>query len=93
MKSNKACKVDCDAIGIRCRLQSSSLYQSPAHPRKPLALTTPLNWHIDDFKPSEITVRLEVKEVMNLDFRPDKFVGWFVEIFPKHRFHAVALAE
>jgi 8-oxo-dGTP diphosphatase len=48
--------------------------------------------HIDDFEPAETAVVREVKEETNLDFAPDQFVGWFEEIFPEHRFHAVALA-
>jgi 8-oxo-dGTP diphosphatase len=48
--------------------------------------------HIDDFETAETAVVREVKEETNLDFAPEKFVGWFEEIFPEHRFHAVALA-
>jgi 8-oxo-dGTP diphosphatase len=48
--------------------------------------------HIEDFEPAEITVRREAKEEANFDFAPKRFVGWFEEILPKHRFHAVALA-
>ncbi|WP_170181118.1 NUDIX hydrolase [Chlorobaculum thiosulfatiphilum] len=48
--------------------------------------------HVEDFEPAETAVRREVKEETGLDFAPEKFVGWFEEIFPEHRFHAVALA-
>ena len=48
--------------------------------------------HVEDFEPAEKAVRREVKEETNLDFTPERFVGWFEEIFPEHRFHAVALA-
>ena len=48
--------------------------------------------HVEDFEPAELAVVREVKEETNLDFAPERFVGWFEEIFPEHRFHAVALA-
>ncbi len=48
--------------------------------------------HIEDFEAAETAVVREVKEETNLDFAPEQFVGWFEEIFPEHRFHAVALA-
>lgn len=48
--------------------------------------------HIDDYEPVEQAVVREVKEETSLDFAPDRFVGWFEEIFPEHNFHAVALA-
>ncbi len=75
----------------------------PAGDRRTILLTrrnvNPFNglWclpggHVEDFEPAEQAVRREVKEETNLDFAPDQFVGWFEEIFPEHRFHAVALA-
>jgi 8-oxo-dGTP diphosphatase len=75
----------------------------PAGDRRTILLTrrnvNPFNglWclpggHIEDFEPAETAVRREVKEETGLDFAPDTFVGWFEEIFPEHRFHAVALA-
>ena len=48
--------------------------------------------HIDDFEAAETAAVREVKEETNLDFAQERFVGWFEEIFPEHRFHAVALA-
>ena len=48
--------------------------------------------HIEDFETAEQAVVREVKEETNLDFALERFVGWFEEIFPEHRFHAVALA-
>ena len=48
--------------------------------------------HIDDFEPVESAVRREVLEETGLDFEPSEFIGWFDEIFPEHRFHAVVLA-
>ncbi|NTU69075.1 MAG: NUDIX hydrolase [Chlorobiaceae bacterium] len=48
--------------------------------------------HIDAFEPVETAVRREVFEETGLDFEPSGFLGWFDEIFPEHRFHAVVLA-
>lgn len=48
--------------------------------------------HIDDYEPADTAVRREVKEETGLDFTPESFLGWFEEIFPEYRFHAVALA-
>jgi len=48
--------------------------------------------HIDEFEPVETAVRREVREETGLDFEPSGFLGWFDEIFPEHRFHAVVLA-
>ncbi len=48
--------------------------------------------HIDDFEQVRDAVRREVLEETGLDFTPSTFVGWFDEIFPEHRFHAVVLA-
>ena len=66
--------------------------KSLRHLRKALGVTTTLNWHVEDHETLEQAVRREAKVETNLDFRPDRFVVWFEEIFPKHRFHAVALA-
>jgi 8-oxo-dGTP diphosphatase len=48
--------------------------------------------HIDDFETAADAIRREVSEETGLDFMPDGCIGWFEEIFPEHRFHAVALA-
>jgi 8-oxo-dGTP diphosphatase len=75
----------------------------PAGDRRTILLTrrniNPFNglWclpggHVEEFEPTETAVRREVKEETGLDFAPDTFVGWFEEIFPEHRFHAVAFA-
>ncbi|NTW53161.1 MAG: NUDIX hydrolase [Chlorobiaceae bacterium] len=48
--------------------------------------------HIDDFEAIDDAVRREVFEETGLDFTPEQQLGWFEEIFPEHRFHAVALA-
>ena len=50
--------------------------KSLRHLRKALGVTTTLNWHVEDHETLEQAVRREVKEETNLDFRPDKFVGW-----------------
>jgi 8-oxo-dGTP diphosphatase len=48
--------------------------------------------HIDDYEPAAEAVRREVLEETGLRFEPSGFIGWFDEIFPEHRFHAVVLA-
>jgi 8-oxo-dGTP diphosphatase len=48
--------------------------------------------HIDDFEPARDAVRREAREETGLSFEPSGFVGWFDEIFPEYRFHAVVLA-
>jgi 8-oxo-dGTP diphosphatase len=48
--------------------------------------------HIDDFETASDAIRREVFEETGLDFTPAECIGWFEEIFPEHRFHAVALA-
>jgi 8-oxo-dGTP diphosphatase len=48
--------------------------------------------HIDDYEPAADAVRREVFEETGLRFEPTGFLGWFDEIFPEHRFHAVVLA-
>jgi 8-oxo-dGTP diphosphatase len=48
--------------------------------------------HIDDYEPVTDAIRREVLEETGLAFEPSTFLGWFEEIFPEHRFHAVVLA-
>ncbi|NTU54329.1 MAG: NUDIX hydrolase [Chlorobiaceae bacterium] len=48
--------------------------------------------HIDDYEPVNTAVRREVQEETGLEFTPETFLGWFEEIFPEYRFHAIALA-
>ncbi len=48
--------------------------------------------HIDDYEPAADAVQREVFEETGLRFEPSGFLGWFDEIFPEHRFHAVVLA-
>lgn len=48
--------------------------------------------HIDEFETVDRAVRREAFEETGLDFDPSTFLGWFDEIFPEHRFHAVVLA-
>ncbi|NTU93278.1 MAG: NUDIX hydrolase [Chlorobiaceae bacterium] len=48
--------------------------------------------HIDDGETVIDAVRREVSEETGLRFDPSMFIGWFDEIFPEHRFHAVVLA-
>ncbi|NTU58286.1 MAG: NUDIX hydrolase [Chlorobiaceae bacterium] len=47
--------------------------------------------HVDDFETVADAVRREVFEETGLNFIPEECLGWFEEIFPEHRFHAVAL--
>lgn len=48
--------------------------------------------HIDAFESVEAAVRREAMEETGLRFEPETFIGWFDELFPEHRFHAVVLA-
>jgi 8-oxo-dGTP diphosphatase len=48
--------------------------------------------HIDAFESVETAVRREAMEETGLQFEPETFIGWFDELFPEHRFHAVVLA-
>lgn len=48
--------------------------------------------HIDEGETVADAVRREVLEETGLRFEPDGFIGWFDEIFPEYRFHAVVLA-
>lgn len=48
--------------------------------------------HIDAYETAESAVRREVEEETGLQFEPEAFIGWFDELFPEHRFHAVVLA-
>ncbi len=48
--------------------------------------------HIDDFESAAYAVCREVFEETGLEFIPEECLGWFEEIFPEQRFHAVAIA-
>jgi 8-oxo-dGTP diphosphatase len=48
--------------------------------------------HIDEYERADDAVRREVLEETGLVFEPCGCLGWFEEIFPEHRFHAIVLA-
>ncbi len=48
--------------------------------------------HIDDYETAEEAVVREVREETGLLFASPLFLHYFNEVFPEHRFHAVALA-
>jgi 8-oxo-dGTP diphosphatase len=48
--------------------------------------------HIDDYEHAREAIRREVLEETGLSYEPEECLGWFEEIFPEHRFHAIVIA-
>ena len=48
--------------------------------------------HIDDYESATRAIQREVLEETGLGFETSACLGWFEEIFPEHRFHAIVVA-